>query len=152
MENWPQGRHLYWGLGMETDGTATGRWEKFQVHTQVPIIPYLTVSAIMAWHVLQSLSDMLRFLSFFIQQHLSSIQETMRACQWSKGPSMMTLPLNVVANGSPLSMLLKKVRCEPCACPKGEQVQWRQKAVQRLCGREGLICLHSNGFPEYYIG
>lgn len=46
---------------------------------------------------------------------------------------MKILPLIMVANGSPLSLLLEKV-----FCPRAEQVQWSQGTVQRPCGRDVL--------------
>lgn len=49
---------------------------------------------------------------------------------------MKLLPLIMVANSSPLSLLLEKMGCEPCLCPRAEQVHWSQGAMQMSQGRD----------------
>lgn len=47
-------------------------------------------------------------------------------------------PLVMVANSSPLSPLLEKVRCGPRLSPRAEQVQWSQGIMPGPRGRDML--------------
>lgn len=80
-----------------------------------------------------------------------------RICQVSNGPTMKILPLIMMANSSPLSLLLEKVRCEPCPCPRAEQVQRSQGTVQRPHGRDLLGTFaqqwgSQNGYSGVMVG